>query len=99
MVAATPYRGDDPAEQACIILRIVKFKLRWPDLDITQVAGWVRDLPGDLVERIPPTEWDRIITMRERCVQPEHMGGAELAVAGELGPVAKRLIAELQARS
>jgi hypothetical protein len=98
MVAATPYRGDDPAERACIILRIVKFKLRWPDLDITQVAGWVKDLPGDLVERIPQTEWDRIITTRERCVQPEHRGDPEMTVAGELGPVAKRLIAELQAR-
>lgn len=99
-VARTPYRGDDPVEQACIILRCVKFKLRWPELDTTAVADWVKLLPEDLAARIPGTDWDqRIVTTRKRCIPSRHTGNDELAIATELGPPAVRLIVQLQARA
>ena len=99
-VARTPYRGDDPVEQACIILRCVKFKLRWPELDITAVADRVKLLPDDLVARIPGTDWDqRIVRMRKRCIPSRHRGSDELAIAKELGRPAVCLIVQLQARA
>jgi hypothetical protein len=96
-VAKTPYRGDDPVEQACVILRCVKFKLRWPELDITEMRRWVQGLPDDLAGRIPPARRRWIVTMRRHCVPEPDRGGAELAIAVELGPTAVRLIEELQA--
>jgi len=99
-VARTPYRGDNPVEQACIILRCVKFKLRWPELDITEIGNQVKLFPDDLVAQIPETEWNqRIVSMRKWCVPSRHRGGDELAIAEELGRAAVDLIERLQARA
>jgi hypothetical protein len=97
-VAATPYRGSDPVEQAAIILRCIKFRLRWSDLDITEMGKWVRRLPNNVVTRIPETGWHQLVSFRRRCVSSHHRGRDELVVATELGPVARQLIEEIQAR-
>ena len=85
MVAKTPYHGDDPVELACIILRCVKFKLRWPEFDITEIRRWVQGLPDDLAGRIPASRRRWIVTMRLHCVPEPDRGAPELAIAAELG--------------
>jgi len=61
-VMATPYRGADAVEQAMIILRCLKFRLRPAEFDPTPVVAWIRDeLPADLVARIPESGWTRLV--------------------------------------
>jgi hypothetical protein len=96
--AATPYRGDDPAEQACVILRCLKFRLRWPDLDVAGVAAWAAGLPADLISRVPEDRFRFLDGLRCRCVPQRHRGVDERAAAREIGPAALRLVDELLAR-
>lgn len=97
-IAATPFQGDDPSEQACIILRCLKFRLRWPDLDTTRMAKWAGTLPEDLVTRIPACGWKPLLSLRDRCVPESFRGRDELSIAVELGPAAVRLIEEIRNR-
>jgi hypothetical protein len=98
-VASTPYRGDNPVEQACVILRSLKFRLRWPDLDITEISAWAAVLPADLTRRIPGDRWGFLAGLRRRCIPERHRGEAELSTARAIGPVALCLVQELRDRA
>jgi hypothetical protein len=97
-IAATPYRGDDPVELACLILRWIKFQFRWPGLNITEIAERTRNLPRDLANRILEHEWKLLLSLRNRSIPKESRGAKELRQAAELGPVAVRLIETIQHR-
>jgi Poly A polymerase head domain len=96
-VMATPLRVKDPVEQASIILRCLKFRLRWPELDITAMVEWINDLTGDLVTQIPESKRKGLVSKRNRCVPREFRGTHELAIAAEFGEKAVRLVEQIQA--
>jgi hypothetical protein len=99
-VMVTSYRGTDAVEQAAIILRCLKFRLRSREIDITPIVAWIRDeLPDDFVTRIPEQGWKRLAATRRWGVLPELNGREEIAAAGELGPKAARLLREIRKRT
>jgi poly(A) polymerase len=98
-IAATPYRGDDPVEQAAVLLRCLKFKLRWPDLDVTAISAWAVGLPADFVTRIPADRWTFLVGLRVRCVPAQHSREDEMAAAVRIAPAAARLIKRIRARA
>ncbi|GAA1017737.1 hypothetical protein GCM10009556_066270 [Acrocarpospora pleiomorpha] len=85
------YLDDDAVERAQVILRGLKFKIRWPDADMTEMATWVGSLPANLAERIPEDRWPRLHRMWRRCVPEEHRDEA-VKVAERLGSAADRLV-------
>jgi hypothetical protein len=97
--AFVPYQGDDPVERACIILRCLKFRLRWPDLELREAASWAQALPDDLVTLIPTDRWNLLAQVRNRCVPERDRGARELAIATALGSAPRALIEALQARA
>ena len=95
-IAVTPYRGDDPIEQACVILRCLKFLLRWPGLDVDGISAWAARLPGDLVTEIPEARRPLLIGFRDRCIPQQYRGTRKLdAAARQIGPVAERLLEQI----
>jgi hypothetical protein len=98
-IAFVLYRGDDPMEQACVILRCLKFRLRWPDLEMREAASWAAALHADLIKRIDPDQWNLLGQIRNWCVPQSDQGGPELEVATELGDIPRQLIKELQTRA
>jgi hypothetical protein len=94
-IAFTPYRGDDPVEQACIILRCLKFRFRWHDLDMTEITAWAARLGEGLVAQIPAYRWKSLAGLRNRCIPEQHKGPDEFSAAAEIGPVAVRLIEKI----
>jgi hypothetical protein len=97
-IAATPYRGDDPVDQACVILRCLKFRFRWPELNIAEISAWAAGLPPDLASCIPEERWRFLTGLRRRSVPERHRGADELSVAREFGPAALSLIEQIHAQ-
>ncbi|MFE5239693.1 MULTISPECIES: hypothetical protein [unclassified Streptomyces] len=98
-VLAVGYEGDDPVAQACVILRCLKFRLRWPEADTARAAKWVGALPADLTGRIPADGWPRVRAARESCVPVGDRGERESAIAHEFGPAAASLVRTIQERT
>ena len=99
-VMATPLRSTDPVDQACVVLRCLKFRLRSAETDISRMVTWIRDeLPEDLSVEISGAAWKRLVVTRRWSVVPELNGRDELAVAGEFGEKAVRLVREIQGRA
>jgi hypothetical protein len=100
-VMATPSRSTELVEQACIILRALKFRLRHPELDITRMRAWIRDeLPGDIVASITrPADWRRLVMVRRWSVLPELNGRDEDIEVGAFGKNVADLVREIRARA
>lgn len=104
-VMATPLRKKDPVEMAGVVLRCLKFRLRSPQTDISPMVAWIRDeLPEDFAGLLSDAEWRRLVATRHYSVLPELNGRddeleAELAVAGEFGEKAVRLVREIRRRA
>ncbi len=99
-VMATPLRSKDPVQQAGVILRCLKFRLRSREADISQVVEWIRDeFPADFAERIPDAGWKRLVMTRRWCVLCELNGQDELTVAADFGPKAVQLVAAIRDRA
>jgi hypothetical protein len=101
-VMATPLRSNDPVEQASIILRCMKFRLRDQQIDITRMVTWIQhELPeeADFVRRIPEHGWERLVMARRWCVLRELEGRDEIAIAADFGQKAVRLVQEIRARA
>jgi poly(A) polymerase len=99
-VMATPYEGNDPLQMAGIIVRSLKFRLRYPDLDIDPMKTWIRDqVPDDLVECMNAADWKDLVMMRRHAVLPELDGRDEMTEAVDFGPKAERLMQEIRARA
>jgi hypothetical protein len=96
--AFTPYLGDDPVEQATVLLRCLKFRLRWPDLNVEAIAEWAGGLPVNLVSRIPRDGWEFLKGLHGRCIPQRTPEADEFAAAKEIGPVAVCLVEEIHAR-
>jgi len=92
------YGGDDPFEQACVILRGLKFQIRWQEhpAPAFELAAWVRALPDDLIDRIPVETHQGLRDLRLKCVPEKERGAPELAFAAKLGPAAVRLVTALR---
>jgi hypothetical protein len=80
-------------------LRCLKFRLRWPDLDLREASRWADAVPGDLVRLIPPDRWSLLVQVRNRCVPEPDKGASELAIAAELGSTPRQLIEAIQAQA
>ncbi|MFI6904489.1 hypothetical protein ACIBKY_24735 [Nonomuraea sp. NPDC050394] len=89
------YREDHAVGQAKTIVRSIKFKLRWPDADVSEMTAWVDSLPGDLTARIPGGAWPALRGMWRRCV-PEERQAEAAATARQLGSAADSLARLLQ---
>jgi poly(A) polymerase len=99
-VMDTPYRGTDPVDVASIILRCMKFRLRYQEIDISRIVTWiVEKLPDDLTVGITEPGWKRLVLARRWSVLPELNGHDEVMVAGEFGPKAARLVREIMDRA
>jgi hypothetical protein len=95
-VMVVPYRGTDPLGCAAIILRCLKFRIRWRHVELAQVRAWVGGLPGTLAAEVPKDSWGMLTWLRKRCVPAEIRGAEELSLAEELGPAAVGLVKALQ---
>jgi hypothetical protein len=99
-VMATPLRSTDPVEQASVVLRSMKFRLRYPELDVSQMVSWIRDeLPEDWAAHVPDLGWKRLVMTRRWSVLRELSGRDELAAAGEFGQKAVQLVLEIRKRA
>jgi hypothetical protein len=99
-VMDTPYRGADPGEIAGIVVRSLKFRLRYQEIDISRMVEWIGDhLPDDVAARISEPDWKLLVGLRRRAVLPALNGHDELTVAGQFGQKAVRLVQEIKARS
>ncbi|WP_431914840.1 hypothetical protein [Nonomuraea jabiensis] len=83
--------GDDPAEQAKVVIRAVKFAVRWPDADVSELAAWARRHLADAAGELPADVRRRLRGFWGRCVPKEQTAQA-LRAAERLGPAAVELI-------
>lgn len=99
-VLCVPYAHDVPTEQATVLLRLVKFVARWRalevDVRVEQARGWAAALPDDLFAKVPADGWETL-RKADRAYRKEQSGPARAAAAEEIGPMAVRLLAELDA--
>jgi hypothetical protein len=95
-VLDTPYTGEDPLQWAVLILRAVKFRLRWPDSLVGALREKFGRLPADLTAHVTDDRWALLRRLREKYVKPEYRGEAELRVAEQLGAAAVDLVRALQ---
>ncbi|GAA1883247.1 hypothetical protein GCM10009736_59040 [Actinomadura bangladeshensis] len=97
-----PYRHDVPFEQVGILLRLVKFVARWRGeglrIRVAQPMRWAAGLPDDLFARLSAAEWDKLREIRDDYLK-DHSAEARRSAAEEIGPMAVRLLAELDVRS
>ncbi|MFE3581210.1 hypothetical protein [Streptomyces vinaceus] len=82
------------ARTAGVLLRFLKFAVRYPEADLTELREWAAALPGDLVGRLSDQDWPALRYAWHKNV-PE--AGRERAVelAGHLGPAAGALVDRL----
>ncbi|WP_157436280.1 hypothetical protein [Actinospica robiniae] len=90
-------RPAEAEQQAVVILRAIKFLLRWEgshDLDLTSMSAWVSTVPGNWAERLTAAAWRELCELRAEYVvdaSPE----LQLRLAGRLGPAAVDLVRAL----
>jgi hypothetical protein len=101
-VMRTPYEGTDVVELARILLRCVKFQLRYLDFDVSpMVKIFEENLPADL-DTISKCDWNQLAGMYQRTIPPELAGrdrADEMAVVAEFGPKATRLLQVIKAKA
>ncbi len=83
----------DPAKQAGLVLRAIKFTLRWApsgDLSITEFRQWADDLPSDWRASLDATTWRRLAQDHHEYVRG-HSPDEQREAARRLGPSATGL--------
>jgi hypothetical protein len=106
-VMDTPYPGNGPFEVATIIVRSLKFLLRYPGIGTSRMVTWIEGtLPDDFAARLTPNDWKRLVRTRVKSVLPELSGRSEKdseeeeeKAARELGNKAVSLLRELKLRT
>jgi hypothetical protein len=83
--------------QAAIVLRCIKFRLRWPDLYIDDIARWTETFSENL-GCLEEDGWDRLVSLRNRCVPEAAQGDEEHRIAEQLGDFAVSLVKAIAAR-
>jgi hypothetical protein len=99
---ATPGSQDQRLQQALVILRVVKFIVRWQreerSLDLSGIKEWMALLATDLPSQISDEEWEKL-----REARRQYLGRVgrtkQRAAARELGLLAAALLDALDARS
>ncbi|MGW6576816.1 hypothetical protein ACWGAN_32255 [Streptomyces sp. NPDC054945] len=87
--------AERPAgRSAGVLLRFVKFAVRYPDADVTRLRDWAADLPADLPDRLGEADW-RALRYSWRSHVPDEGRRRALEVAGLLGPAAVALVDRL----
>lgn len=90
--------SQQPREAAAIVIRAIKFAVRWEDegvpVDLRTLPGWLDSLPPGLWIGLDATAW-RGIRQDHRDYLPEMDPLRQIAVARRLGPAAAALIGEL----
>jgi poly(A) polymerase len=91
-----PIRNTDrPLDTAEIVLRAMKFALRWKttvDVDLELFRRWVAELPADLPDRLTPDDWAVLRGLIRKLEEPEDR---KRAFASCLPPVGRGLILTL----
>ncbi|MFD8272188.1 hypothetical protein [Streptomyces flaveolus] len=92
--------STDPLVRAEVLLRGVKFRLRWDerDLDDGPLCAWALALPDDLLDRLDrlgEETWHRLAGLWAQCV-PDPMSPALKETIRRLGPVAAQLHARCE---
>lgn len=90
-------RPADAEQQAVVLLRALKFLLRWErlrELDTTSLSAWVSTLPGDWEERLTAAAWREASELHAHYVV-DAPAELQLRLAGRLGPAAVELVREL----
>ncbi|MBB4984788.1 hypothetical protein [Streptomyces nymphaeiformis] len=90
----------DPLVRAEVLLRGVKFRMRWdgPDLDDGPLRAWALALPHDLLDRLDrrgEEAWHRLAGLWAQCV-PDPMSPALGEAVRRLGTVAAQLHARCE---
>jgi poly(A) polymerase len=92
--------STDPLVRAEVLLRGVKFRMRWdgPDLDDGPLRAWALALPHDLLDRLDrrgEEAWHRLAGLWAQCV-PDPMSPALGEAVRRLGTVAAQLHARCE---
>ncbi|WP_433225981.1 hypothetical protein [Actinomadura formosensis] len=95
---ATPFRTADPARQAAIVMRFLKFRMRLEVSDASEFERWARELPEDMAARIPEEAWPQLHGLWRRCVPRDHRSRA-FEEGTLLGPAVAGLMDVLKRRS
>lgn len=64
--------SDDPLTRAFIVVRAMKFALRWREnipLDLTPLHDWVAGLPTDLCQRLSRGDWNGLTSAYRRMTE------------------------------
>ncbi|MFG2617226.1 hypothetical protein ACGFXC_06345 [Streptomyces sp. NPDC048507] len=85
-----------PSRQAHVLLRFLKFAVRHPDADVTDLVRWAAGVPAGLVGRIGEEHWGALGYAWRKGV-PEEGRERALELAGRLGPATVELVARLVA--
>jgi hypothetical protein len=91
----------EPAAQAIVLLRAIKFVARYSDTgrgaDISQLTEWTQSLPLDVLEMIPDADWRRISNKRLEYRQGIGLD-REQDAAQRIGRLAVELLSRLDGR-
>ncbi|MFG2336480.1 hypothetical protein [Streptomyces yangpuensis] len=83
-----------PGRRAGVLIRFLKFAVRYPDADTTRLREWAADLPADLPDRLTDQDW-RALRYSWRAAVPDPARPRAEEVAGLLGPAAVALVNRL----
>jgi poly(A) polymerase len=99
-VIDTPNASADVVEKACVVIRSLKFRLRYQSVDSRPIVAWIMDnLPDDFAARITEPGWKRLIGTRHRSGLSELADEEEIAVVGEFGEKPVRLVKEIRTKA
>ncbi|MFF4421114.1 hypothetical protein ACFY04_10060 [Streptomyces sp. NPDC001549] len=89
------HNTERPAgRSAGVLLRFLKFAVRYPDADLTRLRSWAAELPADLPDRLGEDDW-RALRYSWRNHVPDGDRQRALEIAGLLGPAAVALVDRL----
>ncbi|WP_030725079.1 hypothetical protein [Streptomyces sp. NRRL S-237] len=79
---------------ALVLLRFLKFAVRYPDADVSRLRDWAAALPADLPDRLGEDDWRALRYSWRSCV-PDQGRQRVLEIAGLLGPAVVALVDRL----
>ncbi|WP_328584490.1 hypothetical protein [Streptomyces sp. NBC_00370] len=88
---------ENPVDQARIILRAVKFAVRWAGTtgyEFGETAARLGHIPATVWDALPPAVWERLARDHRKALG-DHDPGRQMGVASALGPGAAGLFATL----
>ncbi|WP_353945422.1 hypothetical protein ABII15_30185 [Streptomyces sp. HUAS MG91] len=93
-VLATRNTERAPGRSAQLLMRFLKFGVRYPDADTSRLREWAARLPDDLLDRLTERDWPALEWGWRKTV-PEAGRKRARQLAADLGPVAQALVHRL----